>query len=226
MELEVDTGRELEQKLGNSMGKREKVKKLVDWVALIDELWTSDDENVPKRSDNESSTVVDSKACVRERVISTCSLLEENSIQTDLCLAYTRSKEGHSRASNYPQTPPDEGHISPSSVAESSINLRADQTHLQMPKTRQSDLLSYIDRKHSQANGSPLRDIENFTHSDSTDDGYITSDCFRMDYTLRISPPGRENETKHSRELSYQNVTLRYVCIFYVLIYNIVSFES
>ena len=217
--------------LDRAMGKLERSKKMVDWVALIDELWTSDDESMPKSrgqpsKDEKASSTGSTEACVseasvRERDVkesSPPSVLGKESLQTDQCPPDKVFKvvADPTRLSEDPLT--DRGDISPNSppssqsTNESSIP-KVHQTSHRIRKIRQTDLLSFIDHKYSQANRAPLVDIENL-HSDSTDDGYMTSDNSRLEYTPQLSLRDTENETKHPRVLFSQKSTRRYDILF------------
>ena len=209
--------RELESAIGNMDGRP---KKAVDWVALIDELWDSDDENnTPKARgessrDEKGSTAGTSEAYVDEHDVKEArphSIFEESSLERE------QSQRGKVLKVVIDPTCPledpltGEGDDSPPPTDDSSV-LKADQTTHRIRRTRQTDLLSFIDHKYSQANRSPLTDVENSTHSDSTDDGYMTSDNSRVDYTPQFSLPGIENELKHPRALFSQKSTRRYYC--------------
>jgi hypothetical protein len=196
-------------------GRRGRPKKSVDWVALIDELWTSDDEDVSK-SRGQSSSVVkvsscgSSEACAGEQDVKESrpqSRLEHISLETE---QYPRGRvlkvvSEPTRPLEEPLTI-NEGDDSPPCTDESSIH-KADQTPRLLQRTRQTDLLSFIDHKCCPANRSPLTEIENSTHSDSTDDGYMTSDNSRVDYTPQLSLPDVDNDTQHPRALFYHKST-------------------
>lgn len=216
---------EIEGDMGN-MDKHGRPKKAVDWVALIDELWTSDDEDVPKARGHSSSDVKvssagsseSSEACVSEQDVKESrphSRLEENSLETEQC---PRSKvlKVVSEPTYTLEDPLTTG--CPPCTNELSI-LKADQTSHRIRRTRQTDLLSFIDHKYSLANRSPLTDVENSTHSDSTDDGYMTSDNSRLDYTPQLSLPGIENETQHTRALFSRQSIRRYWKLFISLMH-------
>jgi hypothetical protein len=64
-----------------------------------------------------------------------------------------------------------------------------------------------IDHKYCLANRLPLTEMENSAHSDSTDDGYMTSDNSRVDYTPQLSLPDIDNDTQHPRTLFYHKST-------------------
>lgn len=192
-------------------------KKAVDWVALIDKVWYSDDENnTPKaqgessRDEKRSSAGSLSEPCVgqhdgkKARLHST---VEENSLKRE------QSRRGKVLKVVGDVTCPledpltSEGDSGPTN--DSSI-LKADQTTHRIRRTRQTDLLSFIDRRYSQANRSPLTDVEGPIYSDSTDDGYMTSDNSRVDYTPQLSLREIENEAKHPKILFSQRSTGRY----------------
>lgn len=210
----MDVERQMEDSLG-SMDKRGKTKKSVDWVALIDELWASDDENVSKSRGQSSSVVkvssyVSGEACVGERDVKDSrpsSPLEQNMLETE---QYPCSKVLN--VVSEPICPLEdpltikEGDDSPPFTDESSIRT----TSHRIQRTRQTDLLSFIDHKYCLPNRSPLTEIENSTHSDSTDDGYMTSDNSRVDYTPQLSLPNTGSDTQHPRALFYHKSISRY----------------
>ena len=206
--------REIEGVMG-SMDKHGRPKKAVDWVALIDELWTSDDEDVPKARGQSSSDVKVSFTEQNVKVSIPHSRLEENSLETEQC---PRSKV--LKVVSEPTYPLEDPltNDSPPCTDELSI-LKANQTSHRTRRTRQTDLLSFIDHKYSLANRSPLTDVENSTHSDSTDDGYMTSDNSRVDYTPQLSLPGIENEPLHTRAFFSRKSTRRYGKLFISLMH-------
>lgn len=201
---------ERDLKVEGSMDKHGRHKKSVDWVALIDELWTSDDEEVsrcpgqssiarvPAGTQAKSSSVVkassarSSEACISPQDVKESKHLGKGSLEKE---QYRRGKE--LTVVSEPTCPledplTDKGDGSPPSTSESSIPSHRTR------RTRQTDLLSFIDHKYSTVSRSPLTDIENSTQSDSTDDGYMTSDNSRVDYTPHLSLP---DDAQHPRSL-------------------------
>ena len=188
----MDVERQIEDSLG-SIDKRVRTKNSVDWVALIDELWASDDEDVSKSRGQSSSVVNVSSYVSSEASVGEQNVKELNVVSEPMC----------------PLEDPlmiKEGDDSPPCTDESSIRT----TSHRIQRTRQTDLLSFIDHKYCLPNRSPLTEIENSTHSDSTDDGYMTSDNSRVDYMPQLSLPDIGNDTQHPRALFYHKSTSRY----------------
>lgn len=212
--------REVEGEREGALEKHGRPKKAVDWVALIDEVWTSDNEDVPKCQGKSKSiekvlSSGSSEASVDEqdhKKSKSRSRLEENLLEAEL---YPRSKilkEGNEPTCPLEDHLTDRGDDSPpcTCTAEPSI-LKPDQTSHQLRRTRQTDLLSFIDHKYSLANRSPLTDVENSTHSDSTDDGYMTSDNSRVDFTPQLPLLDTDSDAlQHPNPLLSHRSTTRY----------------
>ena len=196
------------------MGKPGKSGKAVDWVTLMDELWTSDEENSPNSKDEgEMSTplTVSQTSCRPEE--------EQKNLQSDKpstsddgavpCLCedpLSRENDScHSTSTIYTST---SSHCSP---VQSNNNNETNQSTCPARTIKQTDLLSYIDRKYSRSSMPPLTDIQNVTSSESTDDGYSTLDTSRLECTPQLFLPNvPEDKTKLPRTLFSHKTTKRY----------------
>ena len=197
--------------------------KPVDWVALVDELWTSDDENSSKNQEHihdEKVSTLCVAGCKHDKKTPGShshpreNLLNSEQFQLDtvskvvdvpICLSEDpltyESDVSHTSSSQHP---------SPTSTVGMAVLKKLDQGSHQTHKTRQTDLLSFIDQKYSQTSRAPLTDVQNLTCSDSTDDGYMTLENSRAEYTPQLSLPEVENKTKLPRTLFSHKATTRY----------------
>ena len=192
------------------MGKPGKSVKVVDWVALMDELWSSDDES-PSTNQGlvlEEKVPASYSTCdPKESRPGLSSQTEENSFQHD---THAKRVEDASCLSEDPLNERCFGGSSssqqPSRVRVPSVKL-VQRSTCEASKTRQTDLLSFIDQNHSQSSTELLSDVH---ISGSTDDGYTTLENSRIDYTPQLSVPEMENQTKLPRVLFSNKSTKRW----------------
>lgn len=186
------------------MGRLGKTGKIVDWVALMDELWTSDDEKPSEQVSkekisssrkglrthhhHESGSKPDTRHKAQLQVVGDASCLSEDPLShevDDCCSSSTRSSS---------QCP----------------SLCAPQVDSSSPKVRQTDLLSYIDHKYlEKTSTAPLTDMQNLQSTGSTDDGYMTLDNSRLECTPQLSLPDMESNLELQRALFSSKPTIR-----------------
>ena len=177
----------------------------MDWVALVDKLWASDDESSSEHVRKEKTSFPGRKQENNDEGSSKFSSHHEEQFQLGeiskmvdhtSCL----SEDPLSCENNVSHTSSSSPHSSPHAL----------QSSHKTPKIRQTDLLSYIDHKYSQKNSTaPLADVKNLQCSSSTDDGYMTWDSSRSEYTPQLSLPDVEKKTKLSRALFLHKTTRR-----------------
>ena len=213
------------------MGRLGKPEKAVDWVTLMDELWTSDEEVSPKSKKSKVSLAISSPLALttsmkleasatvsqqqsqeetREKLLSEASPKLNSDVMPrhdgdTACLSEDPLSTGDHASHKCGST---SSHCSPTTPS----NDKASQSSQSTCKAKQTDLLSYIDRHYSQASVPPLTDVQNVTCSESTDDGYTTLDNSRLECTPQLFLPKVEKKTELSRALfSPHKTTKRYV---------------
>lgn len=209
------------------MGKPGKSRKTLDWVALMDELWNSDDENstTNQESVNHKKTApslfMSVETCEQEEGIAPSNSGSEHNntskseqfqletfskaVDNSLCLSEDplsdtcHSGSGSSQQSQSPVL----------DTRDKGLTARVDCGSCQTRKIRQTDLLSFIDQNYSQTNTDPLSDMQNLQSFISTDDGYTTLENSRLEYTPQQSLPMAENKANIPRVLFSQRTTKR-----------------
>lgn len=183
------------------MGRLGKTGKMVDWVALMDELWTSDDE---KQSEQDQKEKMSSSRTGPERGSRPGSRSRHKAqLKVDQVVGDT------SCVSEDPLSYEVDGCCSSSSSSQCLFPC-APQVDSSTPKIRQTDLLSYIDHKYlEKASTAPLTDVQNLQCTGSANDGYMTLDNSRLEYTPQLSMPEVESSFELQRALFSSKSTTR-----------------